>query len=31
MPERVEFLTSGCVRNKQVAAVREDRKNGTED
>ena len=28
MPERVEFPKSGCVRNKQVAAVGENRKNG---
>ena len=31
MPERVEFPKSGCVRNKQVAAIGENRKNGAED
>jgi len=31
MPERVEFLESGRVRNKKVAAVGENRKDGAED
>jgi len=31
MPERVEFAKSGRVRDKQVAAIGEDRKDGTED
>ena len=30
-PERVEFLTSGCVRKNKVAAVGENRKDGAED
>jgi len=31
MPERVEFLKSGCVQNKGVAAIGENRKDGAED
>ena len=31
MPEQVEFPETGCVWNKQVAAVGENRKNGAED
>jgi len=31
MPERVEFLKSGYVRNKKVAAVGEDRQDGAKD
>jgi len=31
MPERVEFLKSGCVRNKKVAAVGENQKDGAKD
>ena len=31
MPEGVEFPKSGRVRDKQVAAIVEDRKDGTED
>jgi len=31
MPQQVEFLKSGCVRNKEVAAVGENRKDGSED
>jgi len=31
MPQRVEFLKSGCVQNKKVAAVGENREDGAED
>jgi len=31
MPERVEFLKSGLVHNKKVAAIGEDWKDGAED
>ena len=30
MPELVDFLESGCVPNKKVAAVGENRKDGAE-
>jgi len=28
MPEQVEFLKCGCVRDKEVTAIGEDRKDG---
>jgi len=31
MPEQVEFLKSGRIRNKKVTAVGENRKDGAED
>jgi len=30
MPERVEFLKCGCVRNKEVRAIGDNRKDGAE-